>query len=98
MTDASTERYSKRSGDEIRSAVVRFWYPQSAKTGAQKPVSQNRRYELTVGAGHSEADPLTGMLRYNKDSVHGDMYVWLMPNRTNAAVSYVIFVREERLQ
>lgn len=54
--------------------------------------------ELTVGAGHSEADPLTGMLRYNKDSVHGDMYVWLMPNRTNAAVSYVIFVREERLK
>jgi hypothetical protein len=54
--------------------------------------------ELTVGATPSEGSPLTGMLRYNKDSVHGDMHVWLMPNATNAAVSYVIFVREERLK
>ena len=33
----------------MRSAVVRFWNPQSAKIGAQNPASQNRRYELTVG-------------------------------------------------
>ncbi len=43
LTAESTDRYSKRSGDEIRRAVVRFWYPQSAKTGAQNPVSQKRR-------------------------------------------------------
>ena len=49
MTAESTERYSKRPGAETRSAVVRFWKPQSAKTGAQKPVSQRRRYEFTVG-------------------------------------------------
>ena len=50
LTAESTERYSKRPGAETRSAVVRFWKPQSAKTGAQKPVSQSRRYELTVEA------------------------------------------------
>ena len=54
--------------------------------------------ELTVGATRSEGNALTGMLRYNKDGVHGDMHVWLMSNGTNAAVSYVIFVREERLK
>ena len=40
LTAESTDRYSKRSGDDTRSAVVRFWNPQSANTGAQKPVSQ----------------------------------------------------------
>lgn len=54
--------------------------------------------ELTVGAPRSEHQPLTGMLLYNKDSVHGDMYVWLMPIATNAAISYTIFLREERLK
>ncbi len=43
FTAESTERYSKRPGAETRSAVVRFWKPQSAKTGAQKPVSHRRR-------------------------------------------------------
>src|ERR1700730_2865403 len=32
----------------MRSAQVRFLDPQSAYTGAQKPVSHSRRYELTV--------------------------------------------------
>ena len=54
--------------------------------------------ELTVRASRSEGHPLTGMLRYNKDGVHGDMHVWLVPDATNSAVSYVIFVREERLK
>ncbi len=43
LTAESTERYSKRPGAEIHNAVVRFWNPQSAKTGAQKPVSHKRR-------------------------------------------------------
>ena len=63
-----------------------------------KTLSSGSLDELTVGAARSEGSPLTGMLRYNKDSVHGDMHVWLMPDTTNAAVSYVIFVREERLK
>src|SRR5215471_9176684 len=50
FTAESTERYSNLPGALTRSAVVRFWNPQSANSGAQKPVSQNRRYELTVGA------------------------------------------------
>ena len=50
FTAESTERYSKRPGALTRSAVVRFWKPQSAKTGAQNPASAKRRYELTVGA------------------------------------------------
>ena len=48
LTMESTARYSKRPGAEIRRPVVRFWYPQSANTGAQNPVSHSRRYELTV--------------------------------------------------
>ena len=35
FTAESTERYSNRPGALIRSAVVRFWKPQSAKTGSQ---------------------------------------------------------------
>src|SRR5215475_7432107 len=50
FTAESTDRYSKRPGADTRSAVVRFWKPQSANTGAQKPVSHSRRYELTVEA------------------------------------------------
>jgi hypothetical protein len=53
---------------------------------------------LTVEPTRSAGQPLTGMLRYNKDSVHGDMHVWLMPDVANATTSYVIFVREERLK
>jgi len=54
--------------------------------------------ELTVRAGDPEGQPLTGMLRYNKDSVHGDMHVWLTPVASNGVMSYVIFVREERMK
>src|SRR5258705_5053788 len=50
FTAESTDRYSNLPGALTRSAVVRFWNPQSANNGAQKPVSQNLRYELTVGA------------------------------------------------
>jgi hypothetical protein len=54
--------------------------------------------ELTVRTGLSEGQPLTGMLRYNKDRVHGDMHVWLTPDTSKEAVCYVIFLREERLR
>ena len=53
--------------------------------------------ELTAQAQRPEGQPLTGMLRYNKGSVHGDMHVWLTPMGTNSIISYVIFLREERL-
>lgn len=54
--------------------------------------------QLTVGTPPPEGHALTGMLLYNQDSVHGDMYVWLTPADSNTAVSYVIFLREERLK
>lgn len=54
--------------------------------------------ELTVGAPRTAGQPLTGMLRYNAEGVHGDMHVWLTPGVSNDAVNYVIFVREERLK
>src|SRR5665648_628526 len=55
FTMESTARYSKRPGAETRNPVVRFWKPQSAKTGAQKPVFadwgfQNRTTGLRVSA------------------------------------------------
>ncbi len=63
-----------------------------------KVLSRTSLDELTVRTGRPEGQPLTGMLLYNKDSVHGDMHVWLTPVGTNAAISYVIFLREERLK
>jgi hypothetical protein len=54
--------------------------------------------QLTVGAPRPEGHALTGMLLYNQDQVHGDMYVWLTPAVSNSAISYVIFLREERLK
>ena len=63
-----------------------------------KALSGNSLDELTGRPLHPEQPSLTGMLRYNKDNIHGDVYVWLTPDLSNAAVSYVIFVREDRLQ
>ena len=54
--------------------------------------------QLTVGTPPTEGHALTGMLLYNQDSVHGDMYVRLTPADSNTAVSYVILLREERLK
>ena len=79
----------KQADCESVAAVIR--------DGLNKTLSGVSLDELTV-APHSAGHPLTGMLQYNKDSVHGDMYVWLTPVATNAAVSYTIFLREERLK
>jgi len=54
--------------------------------------------QLTVGTPPSEGHALTGMLLYNQEGVHGNMYVWLTPAVSNTAISYVIFMREERLK
>jgi len=55
--------------------------------------------QLCVGPdSRSEGQPLTGDLIYNQAGVHGQMHVWLIPNTTNAAISYVIFLREDRLK
>jgi hypothetical protein len=53
---------------------------------------------LPISQSRSADQPLTGMLRYNKDDAHGDMHVWLMPDSSGTNVSYVIFVREQRLK
>jgi len=67
------------------------------RNGLNKSLSGGSLDELT-GSPQSAGHPLTGMLLYNKDSVHGDMYVWLTPIGTNETVSYTIFLREERLK
>src|SRR5665213_881186 len=55
--------------------------------------------QLCVGPSpRSEGQPLTGDLIYNQAGVHGQMHIWLIPNTTNAAISYVIFLREDRLK
>ncbi len=41
--------------------------------------------------------PLTGMLRYNKDQMHGDVFVWLIPDQTDGSIHYSIFIREDPL-
>ena len=63
-----------------------------------RSLNGNSLDELTGRPGRSNGQSLTGMLRYNKEAVHGDMHVWLTPVTSNAGVSYVIFVREERLR
>jgi hypothetical protein len=48
--------------------------------------------QLCLGPGsRSGGQPLTGDLSYNQAGVHGQMLVWLIPDATNAAISYVIF-------
>jgi hypothetical protein len=54
--------------------------------------------ELTIREPDSPEEPLSGMLRYNSGQAHGDMHVWLVPGISSNTVSYVIFVREERLK
>lgn len=54
--------------------------------------------ELTPRESDSPQDPLSGMLRYNAGQAHGDMHVWLVPGSASNSLSYVIFVREERLK
>jgi hypothetical protein len=68
------------------------------RDGLNRSLNGSSLDELTVRAGRANDQPLTGMLRYNKDAVHGDMHVWLTPVASNTGVSYVIFVREERLK
>lgn len=46
--------------------------------------------------GRPASAPLTGLLRYNHGQVHGDLHVWLTPIPSNAAVAYVLYVREDR--
>jgi len=54
--------------------------------------------ELTVKGETPATKPLTGMLQYNKDKMHGDVYIWLIPDQTAGTVHYAIFVREEPLE
>jgi hypothetical protein len=55
--------------------------------------------QLCLGPSpRSKGQPLTGDLIYNLAGVHGEMHLWLIPDNTNAAISYVIFLREDRLK
>lgn len=55
--------------------------------------------QLGVGPSpRSEGQPLIGDLIYNRAGVQGQLHVWLIPNPTNAAISYVIFLSENRLE
>jgi hypothetical protein len=45
----------------------------------------------------SKGQPIVGMLMYNKDKMHGEIHIWLMPDATETTISYVIFLREEPL-
>lgn len=56
------------------------------------------RDELTARQEPPVTKPLTGLLRYNKDGMHGDVHVWLIPDPEDVTVDYTIFVREEPLE
>jgi hypothetical protein len=68
-------------------------------SGEYNKTMNNPFNQLCVGPSQrSEGQPLIGDLIYNQSGVHGEMHVWLMPETTNAAISYVIFLREDRLK
>ena len=68
-------------------------------SGEHNKAVKNPFDQLCFGPGlRSEGQPLTGDLIYNQAGVHGEMLVWLIPDTTNAAISYVIFLREDRLK
>ena len=57
--------------------------------------------ELTTKAGRagfSNNNALSGMLRYNKDQMHGDLFVWLTADESGRKINYVIYLREETLK
>jgi hypothetical protein len=54
--------------------------------------------ELTQQPGRARGQPLSGLLRYNQDGMHGDVHVWLIPDTSETTISYVIFVREEKMK
>jgi hypothetical protein len=51
--------------------------------------------ELTGRYDDQSLLPLSGMLRYNKGNMHGDVHVWLTPDSAQGSVNYVIYLREE---
>ena len=79
-----------RSGCETAAAIVR--------DSLNSALNGNCLDELTRQSTRSPGQPLTGLLRYNKDGMHGDVHVWLIPNASETTISYVIFVREERMK
>jgi hypothetical protein len=62
-----------------------------------KALGTNCHDELTRQPGRSRGQPFHGLLRYNQDGMHGDVQVWLIPDTSETNISYVIFVREERI-
>jgi len=54
--------------------------------------------ELTDKIGrerNSKGGAISGMLRYNKAQMHGDLFVWLTPDEVGQKINYVVFLREE---
>ena len=62
-----------------------------------KALAHDSLDELTT-QHREKGHPLSGMLRYNKDGMHGDVHVWLIPDESETTIRYVIFVREEILK
>jgi hypothetical protein len=64
-----------------------------------KAIGSQALDELTGPRNNRSKDqPLTGMLRYNKDRMHGDLWVWLIPGGSETNISYVLHLREEPLK
>ena len=82
------------SGKEIQSKTIAGLL----RDELNRVINGNALDELTTNADPSSERPMGGMLRYNKDGMHGDMHVWLIPDPAETSVSFDIFVREERLR
>jgi hypothetical protein len=61
---------------------------------AIKNSTQQWHEELT-DTTRPAGSPLVGLIMYNKDGMHGEIHVWLLPDSTGTNINYVIFLREE---
>ena len=51
--------------------------------------------ELNGPRQRRRGQPLYGMLRYETDGMHGQIYVWLFPDESETRINYAILLREE---
>lgn len=63
-----------------------------------KALNNSCQDELTQPSGRPPGEAISGLLRYNKDGMHGDAHVWLIPGAAAGTISYVVFLREEKLK
>jgi len=77
------------NGCDVVAAVIYRTLTNSLKGGA---LDELTRVQRTPGM------PLHGMLRYNQNNIHGDVFVWLIPDSQETNISYAILLREEPLR